>query len=84
MLPWLVALPWRRDAEPIVVLTYAGVVFLPFAVVAIIGQFVLGWLELAGWALGGRRGPRPRRGPVGLTRAVKVRARRRTRTATQK
>jgi len=82
-LPVLAALPWRRDAEPIVLLTYLGVIFLPFALVAILGQFVLGWLELAGWWLGGRKEPRPRRGPVGLTRAVKVRARNRVRAATR-
>ncbi|THG32344.1 DUF1353 domain-containing protein [Naasia lichenicola] len=79
--PALLALPWRRDAAPIEILTHLGILFLPIAVVAIVGQFALAGLEVAGWALGGRKGPAPRRGPVGLTRPVKVRARNRVRAA---
>ncbi|MFD1712934.1 DUF1353 domain-containing protein [Amnibacterium flavum] len=79
LVPVLGALAWRRDVEPMFTLTYLGVVLAPFALVAIVGQFLLALLEIAGWFLSGSRGPRPRRGPVGLTRQVKVRARRRVR-----
>lgn len=79
VLPALGALAWRGDVEPMFTLSYLGAVLAPFAVVAIAGQFVLASLEIAGWYLGGRKGPRPRRGPVGLTRQVKVRARRKVR-----
>lgn len=83
LLPVPAALVWRRDWEAVADLTYLGAVFAPFAIVAIVGQFVLASLELLGWVIGGRRGPSPRRGPVGLTRPVKVRARRRVRDAGQ-
>jgi len=79
--PAVLALPWRSDAAPIEILTHLGIVFLPVAVVAIVGQFALAGLEVLGWLLGGRSGPAPRRGPVGLTRPVKVRARNRVRAA---
>jgi hypothetical protein len=81
VLPALLALVWGRDAAPVEILTHLGIVFLPIALVAILGQFLLAGLEVAGWLLGGRKGPAPRRGPVGLTRPVKVRARNRVRAA---
>jgi hypothetical protein len=79
------ALLWRKDVGPaMAVLIGAGVLFGPVAVVALFGQYLLAGLELAGWFLGGRRGPMPKAGPLGRTRRSKVRARRRVREAVER
>ncbi|MCU1571333.1 MAG: hypothetical protein JWR33_2074 [Naasia sp.] len=80
-LPALASLAWGRDGSPVRILSYSGVLFLPVAIVAILGQCLLLVLELAGWLLGGRRGPRPKSGPLGRTRRAKERAARRVREA---
>ncbi|BDZ47644.1 hypothetical protein [Naasia aerilata] len=79
------SLLWRKDVGPaMAVLICAGVVFGPVALVALFGQYLLAALELAGWLLGGRKGPMPKAGPLGRTRRSKVRARRRTRAAVER
>src|SRR3954452_3359902 len=86
-LPAVSALIWGTDATAMAVLIYTGVVFLPIGAVALVGEYLLHALELAGWVLGGRRGDQrgamPKSGPLGRTRRAKVRARRRVRAAEQ-
>jgi hypothetical protein len=77
--PGLTALLWRRDAAPVAILIHLGVVFLPVAVVALIGQYLLIGLDLVAWYLGGRSGAMPKSGPLGRTRRAKQRARERVR-----
>ena len=74
---------WRRDAAPVAIFASAGVIFLPVAAAAFLGQYLLIALELAGWYLGGRTGAMPKSGPLGRTRRAKVRARRRTAVAAE-
>ncbi len=81
VLPALTALVWRHDAFAMGVLSYAGVVFLPIAAAALLGQYLLLVFDLLDWLLGRRRRPMPKAGPLGRTRRAKVKARNRVRDA---
>ncbi|WP_210478869.1 DUF1353 domain-containing protein [Naasia sp. SYSU D00948] len=80
-LPALTVLIWGADAFPMGVLIYSGVLFLPIAAAALLGQYLLLLLDLVDWLLGRRRRPMPKAGPLGRTRRAKVRARNRVREA---
>ncbi len=81
VLPALTVLIWRHDAFPMGVLVYAGVLFLPIAAAAVLGQYLLLALDLLDWVVGRRRRPMPKAGPLGRTRRAKVKARNRVREA---
>ncbi len=81
LLPALSVLVWGADAFPMGVLIYSGVLFLPIAAAALLGQYLLLALDLADWVVGRRRRPMPKAGPLGRTRRAKVKARRRVREA---
>lgn len=75
--PWmlvLVLLPgatmavWWRDAVTMIVIVYAGAVFVPFILGAAVAQLVLLLAEGAVWLLTGLRGPVPVIGPTILAR----------------
>jgi hypothetical protein len=68
LLPAVTTVAWWRDAVTMVVIVYAGAVFVPFILGAVVAQFVLLLAEGIVWLLAGLRGPVPVIGPTILAR----------------
>lgn len=68
LLPAVTAVAWWHDAVTMIVIVYAGVVFAPFILGAVVAQFVLLLAEGIVWLLAGLRGPVPVIGPTILAR----------------
>ena len=68
LLPAVTAVAWWRDAVTMIVIVYAGAVFAPFILGAVVAQFVLLLAEGIVWLLAGLRGPAPVIGPTILAR----------------